>query len=89
MGWESPAAGDNDRLGSGRREADAADPLGVALLGGASSDSELAIAKGVPQLDGLHSEIGGVRMRETSAREMQIEMVGCQCCTLSREPEMI
>jgi hypothetical protein len=53
MGSSSPAAGNDDRLSGRRREANAADPLGVALLGGASSDSELAVTEGVPQLDGL------------------------------------
>lgn len=44
-----PAAGDNDGGGLGRREADAGDPLGVALV----HDGVLALAEGVPELDGL------------------------------------
>ena len=43
-----PASGHNDRILRVRAEAHAADPLGVALVG----DCELAIAEGVPQLDG-------------------------------------
>ncbi len=75
MSWESPATGDYDRLSGGRREADAADPLSVALLGGASSDGELAVAEGVPQLDGLHSEIGRVRVTEAFASKTRSEIL--------------
>jgi len=44
-----PASRDNDGVGGVRREADAGDPLGVAVL----LDGELALSEGVPQLDGL------------------------------------
>lgn len=43
-----PASGDNDRVLRVGAEADAADPLGVALVG----DGVLAVTEGVPQLDG-------------------------------------
>ena len=43
-----PAGGDNDSVLGVGREADARDPLGVALVG----DGELAVTEGVPQLDG-------------------------------------
>jgi len=49
-----PASGDNDGVGGVGREADAGDPLGVAIL----LDGELALTEGVPQLDGL---IAGTR----------------------------
>lgn len=43
-----PASRDNDGVGGVGREAYAADPLGVAVL----LDVELALAEGVPELDG-------------------------------------
>ena len=43
-----PTGGDNDGVLGVRREPHAGDPLGVALLG----DGVLAVAEGVPQLDG-------------------------------------
>ncbi len=49
-----PAARHDDRVGGGRREAHAGDPLGVAVLG----DGVLALAQGVPQLDGLVAGAG-------------------------------
>jgi len=42
-----PARGDDDGVLGVRREANARNPLGVALLG----DGELAVTEGVPQLD--------------------------------------
>lgn len=43
-----PTAGDDDWVLWVRAEANAGNPLGVALLG----DGELAVTKGVPELDG-------------------------------------
>lgn len=43
-----PASGDDDGVGGVGAEADARDPLGVALVG----DGELAVTEGVPELDG-------------------------------------
>ena len=51
--FSSPAAGNDHWLSSGRGESNAADPFGVAFLGRASSDGELAVAKSIPQLDSL------------------------------------
>ena len=42
-----PSAANNDRVLRVRAESNARDPIGVTLL----SDSELAISKGVPELD--------------------------------------
>lgn len=44
-----PASGDNHRVGRVRGEANAGNPLGVALVG----NGVLAVTKGVPELDGL------------------------------------
>jgi len=44
-----PAGGNNDGVGGVGGEADAGDPLGVAVLG----DGVLALTEGVPELDGL------------------------------------
>lgn len=44
-----PASGDDDGVGGVGGEADAGDPLGVAIL----LDVELALTEGVPELDGL------------------------------------
>lgn len=49
-----PAGGDNDGVLGVGREAHARDPLGVALLG----DGVLAVAEGVPQLDGAVARAG-------------------------------
>ena len=49
-----PAARHDDGVGGGRREAHAGHPLGVAVLG----DGVLALAQGVPQLDGLVAGAG-------------------------------
>ena len=45
-----PAAADDDGVAGGRGEADAADPLGVAVL---LTNGVLALPKGVPKFDGL------------------------------------
>ena len=62
-----PAGGDNDGVLGVGREPHARNPLGVALLG----DGELAVTKGVPELDGAIagsgdnlSVVGGERNRE-------------------------
>jgi hypothetical protein len=49
-----PARGDNDGVLRVGAEADARNPLGVALLG----DGVLAVTKGVPQLDGAIARTG-------------------------------
>jgi len=49
-----PTARDDDGVGRVRREADARDPLGVAVF----SDVVLALSQGVPQLDGLVARTG-------------------------------
>lgn len=49
-----PAGGDNDWVLRVGREADTRDPLLVALVG----DGELAVAQGVPQLDGPITRAG-------------------------------
>lgn len=49
-----PAGGDNDGVLGVGREADARNPLGVALVG----DGVLAVAQGVPQLDGAVARAG-------------------------------
>lgn len=49
-----PAGGDNDGVLGVGREADAGNPLSVALLG----DGELAVTEGVPQLDGAVARAG-------------------------------
>jgi len=49
-----PGAGDNDRVLGVGAEADARDPLGVALVG----DGELAVTEGVPELDGAVARAG-------------------------------
>ena len=49
-----PAGGDNHRVAGVGREANARDPVGVAVL----ADVEFALAEGVPQLDGT---IAGAR----------------------------
>lgn len=49
-----PAGGDNDSVLGVGGEADAGDPLGVALVG----DGELAVTEGVPQLDGAVTGTG-------------------------------
>lgn len=49
-----PAGGDNDGVLGVGAEADAGNPLGVALLG----DGELAVTEGVPQLDGAIAGTG-------------------------------
>lgn len=49
-----PAGGDNDGVLGVGREADARNPLGVALVG----DGELAVTEGVPQLDGAVAGAG-------------------------------
>ena len=49
-----PARGDNDGVLGVGGEADARNPLGVALLG----DGELAVTKGVPELDGSVARTG-------------------------------
>lgn len=49
-----PAGGDNDGVLGVGAEADARNPLGVALLG----DGELAVTEGVPELDGAIAGTG-------------------------------
>lgn len=49
-----PAAGDDDGVLGVGAEADARDPFGVALVG----DGELAVTKGVPELDGAVARTG-------------------------------
>lgn len=49
-----PAGGDNDGVLGVGAEAHAGNPLGVALVG----DGELAVAEGVPQLDGAVTGTG-------------------------------
>jgi hypothetical protein len=49
-----PAAGHDDRVLGVGAEADARNPLSVALVG----DGELAVTEGVPQLDGAVSRAG-------------------------------
>lgn len=49
-----PARGDNDGVLGVGREADAGNPLGVALVG----DGVLAVTEGVPQLDGAVTRTG-------------------------------
>ena len=49
-----PSSRHDDGVGGVRAEADARNPLGVALFG----DGELAVAKGVPELDGAISGPG-------------------------------
>lgn len=49
-----PAGGDNDGVLGVGAEAHAGNPLGVALVG----DGELAVAEGVPQLDGAVTRTG-------------------------------
>lgn len=49
-----PAGGDNDGILGVGREADAGNPLGVALVG----DSVLAVTESVPQLDGAVARAG-------------------------------
>ena len=49
-----PAGGDNDGVLGVGAEANAGDPLGVALVG----DGELAVTEGVPQLDGAVTGTG-------------------------------
>jgi len=49
-----PASGDNDGVLGVGAEANAGNPLGVALVG----DGELAVTEGVPQLDGAVTGTG-------------------------------
>lgn len=49
-----PASGDNDGVLGVGAEANAGNPLGVALVG----DGELAVTQGVPQLDGAVTGAG-------------------------------
>lgn len=49
-----PASGDNDGVLGVGAEANARNPLGVALVG----DGELAVTEGVPQLDGAVTRTG-------------------------------
>ena len=49
-----PAGGDDDGVLGVRAEADAGNPVGVALVG----DGELAVTEGVPQLDGAVTRAG-------------------------------
>ena len=53
-----PAGGDDEGDGLAGAEADAGDPLGVALGLAAGGDGVLALAEGVPELDGLVAGAG-------------------------------